>query len=41
MKITKLALAAVCAVSASVVMADKMATDTSAAEDLKVFPIPL
>ena len=37
MKITKLALAAVCAVSASVVMADKMATDTSAAEDLKVY----
>jgi sulfur-oxidizing protein SoxA len=37
MKITKLALAAVCALSASVVMADKKAADTSPAEDLKVY----
>ena len=37
MKITKLALAAVCALSASVVMADKKATDTSAADDLKTY----
>ena len=37
MKITKLALAAVCALSASVVMADKKAADTSAAEDLKTY----
>jgi len=37
MKITKLTLAAICALSASVVMADKMAADTSAAEDLKLY----
>jgi sulfur-oxidizing protein SoxA len=37
MKITKLALAAICALSASVVMADKKAADTSPAEDLKVY----
>jgi sulfur-oxidizing protein SoxA len=37
MKITKLALAAVCALSASVVMADKKAVDTSAAEDLSTY----
>ena len=37
MKITKLALAAVCALSASVVMADKKAADTSPADDLKVY----
>jgi sulfur-oxidizing protein SoxA len=37
MKCTKLALAAICALSASVVMADKKATDTSPAEDLKVY----
>ena len=37
MKITKLTLAAICALSASVVMADKMAADTSASEDLKLY----
>jgi sulfur-oxidizing protein SoxA len=37
MKITKLALAAICALSASVVMADKKAADTSPAEDLTVY----
>lgn len=37
MKFTKLTLAAICALSASVVLADKMATDTSPAEDLKVY----
>ena len=37
MKITKLALAAVCALSASVVMADKKAMDTSAADDLSTY----
>lgn len=37
MKITKLTLAAICALSASVVMADKMAADTSPAEDLKLY----
>jgi len=37
MKMTKLTLAAICALSASVVMADKMASDTSPAEDLKVY----
>mgnify|MGYP001820155092 FL=1 len=37
MKITKLALAAVCALSASVVMADKKAAETSPADDLKVY----
>ena len=37
MKITKLALAAVCALSASVVMADKKAANTSAAEDLATY----
>ena len=37
MKITTLTLAAICALSASVVMADKMAADTSASEDLKLY----
>ena len=37
MKITKLALAAICALSASVVMADKKAADTSPAEDLEIY----
>ena len=37
MKLTTLTLAAVCAVSASVVMADKTATETSPADDLKVY----
>ena len=37
MKSTKLALAAICALGASIVMADKKATDTSPAEDLKVY----
>jgi sulfur-oxidizing protein SoxA len=37
MKITKLTLAAICALSASVVMADKMAADTTPAEDLKLY----
>ena len=37
MKLTTLTLAAVCAVSASVVLADKKATETSPAEDLKVY----
>ncbi len=37
MKLQSLTLAAVCAISASVVMADKKATDTSPAEDLKVY----
>ena len=37
MKITKLTLAAICALSASVVMADKMAADTSPAEDLNLY----
>jgi len=37
MKLTKLVLAAVCALSASIVMADKMATDTTPAEDLKTY----
>lgn len=37
MKIKALTLAAVCALSASVVMADKKATETSPAEDLKVY----
>lgn len=37
MKLKSLTLAAVCAISASVVMADKKASDTSPAEDLKVY----
>jgi len=37
MKITKLTLAALCALSASVVLADKKAADTSPAEDLKLY----
>ncbi|MCW9078065.1 MAG: sulfur oxidation c-type cytochrome SoxA [Gammaproteobacteria bacterium] len=37
MKITKLTLAAICALSASVVMADKKATETTPAEDLKLY----
>lgn len=37
MKISRIALAAVCALCASVVVADKKATDTSPAEDLKVY----
>ena len=37
MKMTQLALTAICAISATVVMADKKATDTSPAEDLKVY----
>jgi len=37
MKLTKLAVAALCALSASVVMADKKATETSPAEDLKTY----
>jgi len=37
MKITKLTLAAICALSASVVMADKKAADTTPAEDLKLY----
>ncbi len=37
MKLKSLTLAAVCAISASVVMADKKATDTSPAEDLKIY----
>ena len=37
MNVTSLTLAAVCAISASVVMADKKASDTSPAEDLKVY----
>ncbi len=37
MRFKSLTLAAVCAISASVVMADKKASDTSPAEDLKVY----
>ena len=37
MSLKSLALAAVCAISASVVMADKKANETSPAEDLKVY----
>lgn len=36
-KFSKLALAAVCAISASVVMADKKANETSPADDIKVY----
>lgn len=37
MKLTKLTLAAICALSASVVVADKMANETAPADDLKVY----